>query len=295
MAKRVRRAALPFLPSRCCEFPGQRCSLRHVNDTAAAELTAAQLRTLGDASPDQRAQLRRLLQTKRYPKHWRDRFFEDVRDQRGLSATRAAAVIAWLDRQLDLEGVSNHATTDQVDDLVELLRVRIAPSPIARLLKQQIQDKSLSFDQADLALRDLKRLPLREFPLPGKPGQVRVSDVPDGQYAVVGIDARSRYYKVTTDVVGGREVKNLNGPYRGRLIRNASQLERVLREIAADPAAAAKRYGAEAKKCAAPQCNRPIWDKSKPGFEHGFGPECWARMVAERKVREHKATIPDPP
>ncbi len=258
------------------------------------ELTLEQIRSMGNATTDQRNELRHLLETRRYPKTWRDRFFDDVWNNQGLSNARAIGALNYLRNQAKLDGTPIHATDAQRDELLELFRTRVAPGPWVKLITRQLDKGTLSYERAGQHLAEARRLPLKEFPaLPEQGVKVFISALPDGQYAIRGTDARVRFYKVTTDTAGAREVKHLNGPRRNRMIRNATELERILEQIAVDPAAAAKLYGEESKHCAAPQCNKPLWDKEQPGYEHGFGPDCWKKIVAARKIRDHAACIPD--
>jgi hypothetical protein len=119
-------------------------------------MDAAEARTRGDATPEQRVELQRLLETKRYSKQWRDQFFHDVRADGGLSTTRASTVIRWLNDQLD--GPAK-ATVEQIERIEVLLSERIAPATWAQHIRDSITAGTLSFDHAELYLRDLVRLP----------------------------------------------------------------------------------------------------------------------------------------
>lgn len=252
--------------------------------------SAEEVRDKGDATAEQRAELKKLLEERRYPIGWRRSLFKDVRRDGGLTELRARSTLNWLRQQPYLDGRPAYASDEQVREITDLLRVRLCPGPIARRLRTQITEKTLSWDQADLALVDLRRLPAREYPALPAGQRVHPNAVPDGYYAIVGTDARTHHYHVTTAVLGARKVKRLNGPRKGRNVIRA-QVPIVLEQIGVDPAAAAKLYAEEVKQCAA--CNKPLRKKDQPGYAHGFGEKCWADRESARKVAEHKATIPD--
>ena len=54
----------------------------------------------------------------------------------------------------------------------------------------------------------------------------------------------------------------------------------VLRAVAADPARAARLFGATFGRCS--DCNQPIGDPAQPGYPFGYGPDCW---TARQQVR----------
>jgi hypothetical protein len=236
-------------------------------------LTAAELRTRGDATGDQRAELKALLETRRYTKEWRDRLFGDIAADGGLTQVRANAVLHWLRQQPDLGDTPIHATADQLERIDALLRERIAPGPWARQVRNRIAAGTVTHDQAELYLTDLGRLPKRAFaPTAGEPGP-RTS-TPDGYYSLTGSDGRVRSYRVHTPK-GGRQVVDLitgDQPGQRRRIRGY-QTGQILRAIAAGAAAAAALYGVTRKACS--ECNQPLRRTDQPGFPHGYGPDCW--------------------
>lgn len=253
-------------------------------------MTAAEARTRGDATEDQRDQLRQLLQTKRYPKEWRDRFYADVLADKGLSASRAKSVIKWLAAQPNLNGKPIQAPADQVERILYLLRQRIAPGPWARQIRDRIDAGTLTCDEADHYLTDLERLPNRPFvaadgPRPG----ALAADAPNGYFALTGTDGRVRCYRVHTLNNGcrvvdqfaseNREDSQIVGRKTGRRRRiPAWQAPNILRAVAADVTTAARLYLATRKRCS--DCNQPLDNEDQPGWPHGIGPDCWEKRQA---------------
>lgn len=239
-------------------------------------MTAAEARTHGDATDEQRATLTRLLETKRYSKGWRDQLFHDIRDDGGLSSARASSVAVWLEAQLDLaDGASARADADTIARIEELLRQRIAPGRWARQILDRIADNTLSYDQADLYLRDLERLPKRAFVAPaglgpGTPG----TDAPDGYFALTDPAGQTYAYRIHHLYGGDRAVdrftSDLPGPRRS--IRGLPAIQ-VMRVVGADPAGAARLFAATRGRCS--NCNQPLHNEDQPGFAHGYGLDCW--------------------
>lgn len=254
-------------------------------------LTPAEARERGDASEDQRAKLKALLETKRYPFEWRAQLFADLRDPEGAGLTTALAksAIAWLEKQPDLDGAPPHATPEQVEQILMLLRDRVAPGPWARQIRDRITAGTLTVDQAGLYLADLVRLPKRTF-VPAVGGSPAVAIAPDGYFGLAGSDTRVRCYRVHT--VGGRQiVDQITGDRASqrRRIRGYPATE-ILRGVAADLPAAARRYGEARKRCS--DCNQPLRNPDQPGYPHGYGPDCWAKRHPANASSD--PTDPDP-
>lgn len=265
-----------------------------MNDASAPELTPEQLRTMGDATGAQRDELRQLLDTRGWPAGFRGQLFADITLDRGLSSTRAEHAIGHLKRMPMAVPEDLRATEQQATEILELIRTRLTPSQIAKTFRTQLETRTMRADRAEIHLKDLHRLPLREFPLHARTGAPVNSDlVPDGKYAVVDLTGRSLHYRVTTDAIGCRILKHLNGPKKRRVVTQPSEVEKILEQIALDPNASLRRYARESKRCAAVNCNRPLHDTTQPGYAEGYGPDCWKKIVARKKIAEHRAHIPD--
>lgn len=242
-------------------------------------LTAAEARTRGDATRDQRTELKQLLETRRYPKEWRDQLFADIVGDGGLTQARVTAVLTWLRSQARLDGGIRAAAVD-IDRILELLRQRIAPGRWARQIRDRITAGTLTVDEATRYLYDLERLPKRAFvtpagPRPGAPG----TDAPDGYFGLADADGRVRCYRIHTLRTGHLAVDLFTGEKAGQRRRiHGWQATQILRAVAADAAAAARLFATNRHHCSG--CNQPLHDATKPGFEHGYGPDCWdARRI----------------
>lgn len=241
---------------------------------------ADDVRTRGDATADQRAQLRHLLQTKVYAKEWRDKFYADVLADDGLSKSRATSVLNWLEAQQNLDGTPIYASSDQVDRIQQLLPQRIAPGPWARHIRERIAAGTMTPIEADRYLTELERLPKKVFvaptgPRPGTPA----ADTPNGYFAVTHPDGKVRCYRVHTEPTGQLVVDVFTGPKAGqrrRLYRDKAI--GALEAIAVDPAAAGRLFAATRHHCC--DCNQPIRRTDQRGFADGVGPDCWDKRQA---------------
>lgn len=232
-------------------------------------------RPTGSATEAQRAELRHLVRTRRHTTEWREDLFAHAREH-GLSETRAIASIAYLRQQPTWDGSPPaDATADQITRLRALLAERVAPTPLARSLTERADAGTLAYDAADLAIADLQRLPLRELPAVAAP----IGPVPPGYYAVRGLDGTVHTYRVK-ESTGRPRVKRLDGPNLGMV--PAYQVMTVVKSIGADLPAAARLYGQATKHCS--DCNQPLRDETQPGWPHGYGPDCWARLDDARRA-----------
>lgn len=251
-------------------------------------ITAAKL--LGSATPEQRAELKHLLRTRRHTAEWRTSLFAEA-EANGLSQARALGSISYLRQQPAASDLPTEATAWQIMRLRDLATTRLAPGPIVKSLNGRIEAKTLSYDHADLSLRDFERLPLRVFPA-GEPGKgIRGQDVPDGYYAIDGTDGRTRCYSVKGSQRGRRVVNQITGSRSSGRARVPGYLvNQTLDAIGVDPAGARRRYAQIAKRCTA--CNQPLYDdKKNPGYAAGYGPKCWSDRQAARKNADAAAAL----
>lgn len=243
-------------------------------------IEAADVRTRGDATTDQRTELRELLQTKVYAKEWRDRMFADVQADGGLTKARAMGVLNWLRAQPNLDGTPVFASSDEVDRIQGLLRTRVAPGPWARQIRHRIAAGTMTRDEAHKYLHDLERLPVRAFvapvgPRPGTPA----AGTPNGYFAVDQGDGTIRCYRVHTTRTGQLVVDVFTGPNAGqRRQLHGWKATTVLDSIAVDPAAAGRLFATTRKHCC--DCNQPLRREDQPGFAHGVGFDCFTKRQA---------------
>lgn len=242
--------------------------------------SAIELRKLGDASDEQRTKLRDLITRKAVTNDWVQRFYDDVRAADGLTAGRAAAALTYLGSLPDKDTEPTYATTEQGEELRELIRTRIVPSLLARMWIQRLDAGQLTYIEAGHAITDYRRLPMRVFvppadaPPAGSPG----AEAPDGYFALTGSDGSARCYRVHTRG-GVRLVDQITGtrPGKRRRIRGWQAVQ-IMQAVHADVPAAARLYGATRKHCSG--CNRPLHDETQDGYPHGYGPDCWAELQA---------------
>lgn len=238
--------------------------------------TADDVRTSGTATTAQRAELRDLLQTKIYPKEWRDQFYADVQADGGLSLARAAGVLKFLRGESDREGCSVRATTEQIEQIEKLLPQRIAPGPWARQIRERITAGTLTAIDADRYLNELDRLPKKVFVAPT--GLRSVGDAPIGYFAITGDDGRVRCYRIHI-AHGELIVEKFTSPDTQKRYRlRHGKATTVLQAVTADPAAAGRLFATTRKHCC--DCNQPIRREDQPGFADGLGFDCWQHRQA---------------
>jgi hypothetical protein len=246
-------------------------------------LTAAELQRRGDATAEQRAELRTLLEQKAVPAAWVGQLYADVRAAGGLSKAAALSHLAHL-RGLADKGVQpTYVTKTQADELRVLMRTRMVPGKLVTKWKALIGDGTLTYVAAELALRECRKFPLRPYLPPTVPATAN-GFAPDGYFALVTGDEQVRFFRIhTLHAEGRRAVEQIvrQNPDRRRRIPTW-EAETVLHQVAADPAGAARLYGKQRHKCS--RCNQGIDDETKPGYGHGYGPDCWEIIQAERKT-----------
>ncbi len=239
-------------------------------------MTAAEARAGGDATGEQRAELRALIAGKAVADSWVRRFYSDVRAAGGLTRGRASGALIYLRRLPDKTDQPTYATAELGEELRRLVRTRLVPGRIAQMLLLRLDAGELTYVEAQRAIADFQRMPLRSFVAPDPLRTVAGGEAPDGYYALTGTDGRVRRYRVhTLPATGQRLVDQITGDKHSqrRRLRGSIQATPVLRAIAADLPGAARLYGATFKRCS--DCNQPLRDESQPGFPHGYGEDCW--------------------
>lgn len=244
-------------------------------------LTAAELRSRGDATAEQRAELRTLLEQKAVPAAWVTQFYADIRASSGLSKAAALSHLGHLRGLANRSEQPAYVTDVQADELAVLMRTRLVPGRLMRKWKALIGDGTFTYINAELALRECRKFPLRPYmsaTVPAAAGE----PAPDGYFALITGDEQVRFYRIRTLHAEGRraveQIVKQNPDRRRRL--PSWQAETVLHQVAADPAGAARLYGEQRHRCS--RCNQGIDDETKPGYEHGYGPDCWDIIQAER-------------
>lgn len=236
----------------------------------------ADLRANDPADSDQRTELRALLKTRDVDAAWRRRFYGKVRAAGDLTRSTATDALFYV-RTLAAAGETpDRALPAQVDALGQLVRTRIIPAPLARLFRRRAESGQLSYIEADRWIREWMRIPLKTFVIASDLARPSGWQAPDGYYGLAHTDGHTRCYRVhTLDASGKRVVEQITGPLRAQRRKiYGFQATEVLRAVAADPAAAAILYARTREHCAG--CNKPIGNTDQPGFEHGFGEDCWA-------------------
>jgi hypothetical protein len=102
--------------------------------------------------------------------------------------------------------------------------------------------------------------------------------VPAGHYAVTGEDGTTDFYKVNYGKPGGKWdgfcfIDNQQGP-NYQPVKNFKTKAAIYAKIAADPAAASKRYGIELGVCGV--CHTTLTNPES--IEAGIGPVCAGKM-----------------
>lgn len=237
-------------------------------------MTADEARSHGDATDDQRRELRELIQVRAVAADWVQRFYASVRRAGGLSRLAATDALIYL-RSLSPRGESPElALPTQAAAMRELVKTRIVPTPIARRMLRLYDTGELTYDRADLIISEWLRLPYRDYPLLEDGPANR--EAPDGYYALLAADSMPRAYRVHTRPGSGDVVvQQIFGekPSQRRAVSRVVA-DRVMHEVAKDLPAAARLYGETLHRCS--DCNSKLWDQTQPGFPHGYGPDCWA-------------------
>lgn len=254
-----------------------------------AVMTAAEARQGGDATKAQREELRALIERKCVTNEWKQRFFDDVKKDGGLSSGRAKSTLTYLRRLPDRSDQPVYATEDQAKKMRSLVATRSAPRRWITPLLERLDAGTLTYDMADLTITDLRRLPLKPFIAPDRP-VAHGAPVPDAYYALRTGDGQVRLYRIST-VGGMRRVDQITGKTNtARRRLHGYKAADVIKAVAADPAGAARLYGENSKRCS--DCNRPIREgKNNPGFKHGYGPDCWDDRQAVRRNADHSAQL----
>lgn len=249
-------------------------------------LTAAEARTRGDATGEQRAEIHALLAVKAVDPKWLRTFFTAVRRAEGLSTGAAEDALLYLGSLAERDQQPELATAAQHDAMRQLVRTRIVPGPPARAMLARYREEKLTYIQADRALREWLGLPRRAVVAAATlPAGASVA-APDGYFAVTIADGTVRCYRIFTRAATGRRVvrqivneagktRDLHGP----------EAYAVLREVAANRAQAAALYGKTRRHCSA--CNQPLWDEEQEGYPHGYGPDCWTDIQAMEETDGH--------
>lgn len=240
-------------------------------------MTAIELRAHGDATPEQRAELHKLIATKAVTKEWIRRFFQDIAYAKGLDRGAANAALIYLRRLADKAAQPVYATAEQDNELRALIRTRVVPGPIAAAYLEHLNAGTLPWTDADRAISEWQRLPLRAHIAPDdQRGHGPSSNAPDGYFALTASDGRTRAYRVYRQ--GGRRVVDQifgDRPSQRRRVRG-QQVGQILRAIAASPHLAAKLYGEVRKRCS--ECNRALNNPRQPGYPYGYGEDCWIAL-----------------
>lgn len=241
--------------------------------------SGAEVKTLGDATGDQRSRLRALIAGKAVSEHWRDRFYASVRRTNGLTRRAAADALLYLETLADAgQSSPTHATPAQGAALAALRESRVIPKALAAERMRRLTAGQLTYDEADRAILEWLRLPLKAFIASG--GGTRRSGwtAPDGYFVLLRPDGSPRCYRIhTLPASGARVVHQITGDRASQRTKlYGYQATEVMRAIAENPAEAARLYARTRGRCAA--CNQPIHDETKPGFGQGFGPDCWEQQ-----------------
>lgn len=242
-------------------------------------MTADEVRSHGDASLGQRADLKALIEQRAVGEDWVRRFYDSVRRAGGLSRAAATEALFYLNTLAPRGEHPARALPAQVEALRTLRRTRVVPAAICRRMLRLHTTGDLRYDQADLTIRDFLRAPLRDFPLL-EDGTAPAGTAPDGCFTLIGADGMPRCYRIHTLPGSGiRVVQQITGerPSQRRNVSTAVAV-RVMQEVAADVAKAARLYGEAQGRCS--NCNSRLERTDQPGYPHGYGPNCWAALQA---------------
>lgn len=241
---------------------------------------ASDIRANEPATADQRAELRQLVTDRAVDPHWRKRFYGQVRAAGDLTRSAAADALFYARACAPTRQVPELATADQADALRHLIATRIVPGPLAAAFRRCAEAGDLSYDAADRWIREWIPLTMRTFVLAADLPRRSGWQAPDGYFGLAHTDGYPRCYRVHTLAASGRVIVEQitgDGPGRRRKLYGMPATE-VLQAIAADPAGAALLFSRTRDRCAA--CNQRLEDSGQPGYEHGFGFDCWTARQA---------------
>lgn len=197
---------------------------------------------------------------------------ESVAAVRGCATAGVPAASATV--PAFVERPSYRATEKQVKFLTDLLERKVHNFPETNVERLA---KSFASRMIDALLKcDDKP---REAISSSKPVGTSLPDIAAGYYAVNGTEAdgrETRFYRVDRPISGqhaGRTFLKVQSSNDFWPIHDRKEIERVLLEIAIDPAAAGKRYGVEIGRCC--RCNRVLTDDDSRAA--GIGPVCGGR------------------
>jgi hypothetical protein len=227
------------------------------------------------APADQLQELRELVTGRAVDHTWRKRFYDQVRAAGNLVTRSAAADALFYARTCAPAGQEpEQATGDQVTALRDLIRTRAVPGPLGGVFRRRAESGDLTYIEADRWIREWLRLRPKVFVLAADLTRRSGWQAPDGYFGLTHADGYPRCYRIHTLSDGKRVVQQITGDRRTQRRRIVGhQATEVMRAVAADPAGAARRYGQVMHRCS--RCNTKIDDSSRPGFEHGYGPDCW--------------------
>ena len=247
-------------------------------------LTATDVRSRGDATAEQRTELRTLLADKAVDPRWRTKFFDAVVKAEGLSTAAADDALLYLRSLADRDQQPTHSTPAQADALRRLLRSRIVPGSIARALLARHDQGELTYVQADRAIREWLAMARRPVIAAAELAPGPGAKAPDGYFTVTVADGTTRCYRIHTLAVSGYRVVEQIVTAAGKTRKlHGHEAQLVLREVAANPDEAAALYGRTRRHCS--HCNQPLFDKKQPGYPHGYGRACWEEKQAARATQ----------
>lgn len=243
--------------------------------------TTDEVRSRGDATDEQRTELRRLITERAVSPVWKHQFYAEVKRAGGLSQTMAADALIYV-RSLAAAGCEPaYATPDQGETLRRLARTRLVPSPIRRIWLDQLDTNRLTYQHADRTILEWLRMPHVVYVRTGDLRNPTTGTAPDGYFALTREeDGRPRCYRVSTNLSTGRRiVEQITGekPSQRRVVRGVDA-RHVLTAVADDVATAASRYGEIRARCS--DCNQPLKRVDQPGYAYGYGPDCWKARQA---------------
>jgi hypothetical protein len=227
------------------------------------------------ATADQRSELRALVKNRAVDPHWRRRFYEHVRAAGDLTRSAARNALFYARTCAPIGEMPDLATADQVEALRHLISTRIVPGPLASAFRRRVDAGDLTYDAADRWIREWLRMTMRTFVIAADLPRRSGWQAPDGYFGLMHADGYTRCYRIHTLPATGKVIVEQitgDGPGRRRKIYGMAATE-VRQAIATDPAAAALLFFRTRGRCAA--CNQELEDKAQPGYEHGFGFDCW--------------------
>ena len=242
------------------------------------------IRANDPATADQRSELRELVKARAVDPNWRKRFYGKVRAAGDLTRSAAEDALLYARACAPAGPVPALATPEQVAALRDLISTRIVPSPLATAFRRRATAGDLTYDAADRWIREWIPLTTRTFVIAADLPRRSGWQAPDGYFALMHTDGYPRCYRVHTLPASGKVIVEQitgDGPGRRRKIYGMPATE-VRQAIATDPDAAALLFFRTRDRCAA--CNQHIEDKTQPGYEHGFGFDCWTGRQAASAV-----------